>query len=110
MTFKNHELLRGVSWDVKRGERVGLVGKTSIATTSRVNCTWPCFLVLLLTCFALQQLGLCWEAKKPAWKERCFQMQSLAIYMPDHISDINISSFYHMHVCVCMHYTDDVYA
>ena len=54
MTFKNHELLRGVSWDVKRGERVGLVGKTSIATTSRVNYTRLCFLVLLLTCFALQ--------------------------------------------------------
>lgn len=27
ITFKNHELLRGVSWDVKRGERVGLVGE-----------------------------------------------------------------------------------
>ena len=26
ITFKNHELLRGVNWDVKRGERVGLVG------------------------------------------------------------------------------------
>ena len=28
ITFKNHELLRGVSWDVKRGERVGLVGES----------------------------------------------------------------------------------
>ena len=27
ITFKNQELLRNVSWDVKRGERVGLVGK-----------------------------------------------------------------------------------
>lgn len=27
ITFKNHELLRGINWDVKRGERVGLVGK-----------------------------------------------------------------------------------
>ena len=42
MTFKNHELLRGVSWDVKRGERVGLVGETPIPTTSRVKHTLPC--------------------------------------------------------------------
>ena len=27
ITFKNQELLRGVTWDVKRGERVGLVGE-----------------------------------------------------------------------------------
>ena len=26
ITFKNQQLLRGVSWEVKRGERVGLVG------------------------------------------------------------------------------------
>lgn len=27
ITFKNQELLKGVSWDVKKGERVGLVGE-----------------------------------------------------------------------------------
>ena len=37
MTFKNHELLRGVSWDVKRGERVGLVGEIPIPTTHYPN-------------------------------------------------------------------------
>lgn len=26
ITFKNQELLKGVSWEVKKGERVGLVG------------------------------------------------------------------------------------
>ncbi len=26
ITFKNQQVLRGVSWDVKKGERVGLVG------------------------------------------------------------------------------------
>lgn len=29
ITFKNQQLLRGVSWEVKRGERVGLVGAPS---------------------------------------------------------------------------------
>ena len=26
ITFKNQQVLRGVSWEVKKGERVGLVG------------------------------------------------------------------------------------
>ncbi len=30
ITFKNQELLKGVSWEVKKGERVGLVGESSI--------------------------------------------------------------------------------
>ena len=29
ITFKNQELLRGVTWEVKRGERVGLVGENT---------------------------------------------------------------------------------
>ena len=33
ITFKNHELLRGVSWDVKKGERVGLVGTSHCVHT-----------------------------------------------------------------------------
>jgi ABC-type polysaccharide/polyol phosphate transport system ATPase subunit len=27
ITFKNQELLKGVCWEVKKGERVGLVGE-----------------------------------------------------------------------------------
>ena len=34
ITFKNQQLLRGVSWDVKRGERVGLVGTRPCLLTS----------------------------------------------------------------------------
>ncbi len=34
ITFKNQQLLRGVSWDVKRGERVGLVGTRPYLPTS----------------------------------------------------------------------------
>ena len=33
ITFKNQQVLRGVSWDVKTGERVGLVGERH-----RLNC------------------------------------------------------------------------
>lgn len=32
ITFKNQELLRGVNWEVKRGERVGLVGEALFVT------------------------------------------------------------------------------
>jgi len=35
VTFKNQQLLRGVSWDVKRGERVGLVGARGAARPRR---------------------------------------------------------------------------
>lgn len=31
MTFKNQAVLRGVSWEVKKGERVGLVGMSHIS-------------------------------------------------------------------------------
>ena len=41
MTFKNHELLRGVNWDVKRGERVGLVGESVIPATLIMKRNWP---------------------------------------------------------------------
>ena len=45
ITFKNQQLLRGVSWEVKRGERVGLVGEPAPSLclftsgrTRRQNC------------------------------------------------------------------------
>jgi len=41
VTFKNQQLLRGVSWDVKRGERVGLVGARA-AAYPRQRCRSTC--------------------------------------------------------------------
>jgi len=33
ITFKNQQVLRGVSWDVKTGERVGLVGECNTSSS-----------------------------------------------------------------------------
>ncbi|CAL8469003.1 g8544 [Coccomyxa elongata] len=37
ITFKNQELLKGVSWDVKKGERVGLVGVNGAGKTTQLQ-------------------------------------------------------------------------
>ena len=37
VTFKNHQVLKGVSWDVKRGERVGLVGVNGAGKTTQLQ-------------------------------------------------------------------------
>ena len=37
MTFKNHQVLRDVSWDVKKGERVGLVGVNGAGKTTQLQ-------------------------------------------------------------------------
>lgn len=40
MTFKNQAVLRGVSWEVKKGERVGLVGKFQALTSGSLLVSW----------------------------------------------------------------------
>lgn len=37
VTFKNHQVLKGVSWDVKSGERVGLVGVNGAGKTTQLQ-------------------------------------------------------------------------
>ena len=37
MTFKNHQVLKDVSWDVKTGERVGLVGVNGAGKTTQLQ-------------------------------------------------------------------------
>lgn len=37
VNFKNHQVLREVSWDVKRGERVGLVGVNGAGKTTQLQ-------------------------------------------------------------------------
>ena len=37
MTFKNHQVLKDVNWDVKRGERVGLVGVNGAGKTTQLQ-------------------------------------------------------------------------
>jgi len=41
ITFKNQQVLRGVSWDVKTSERVGLVGECSTSSFGPVSWTVP---------------------------------------------------------------------
>ena len=36
-TFKNNELLRGVSWDCRKGERVGLIGVNGAGKTTQMQ-------------------------------------------------------------------------
>ena len=52
ITFKNQQVLRGVSWDVKTGERVGLVGARSIATPQ----------------VATHPLRICWNREHTLWE------------------------------------------
>lgn len=37
VTFKNHPVLKDVSWDVKQGERVGLVGINGAGKTTQLQ-------------------------------------------------------------------------
>ena len=37
VTFRNQEVLRGVSWDVKTGDRVGLVGVNGGGKTTQLK-------------------------------------------------------------------------
>lgn len=37
VTFKNHQVLKDVSWEVKRGERVGLVGVNGAGKTTQLQ-------------------------------------------------------------------------
>lgn len=37
VTFKNHQVLKDVSWDVKKGERVGLVGVNGAGKTTQLQ-------------------------------------------------------------------------
>ena len=37
ITFKNQQVLRDISWDVKKGERVGLVGVNGAGKTTQLQ-------------------------------------------------------------------------
>lgn len=37
VTFKNHQVLKSISWDVKSGERVGLVGVNGAGKTTQLQ-------------------------------------------------------------------------
>ena len=37
MTFKNHQVLKDISWEVKKGERVGLVGVNGAGKTTQLQ-------------------------------------------------------------------------
>lgn len=39
MTFKNHQVLKDCTWEVKKGERVGLVGEQ--LAVDAVSCMQP---------------------------------------------------------------------
>lgn len=40
ITFKNQQVLKDISWDVKKGERVGLVGVNGAGKTTQLQVGW----------------------------------------------------------------------
>ena len=43
ITFKNQQVLRDISWEVKKGERVGLVGVNGAGKTTQLQVGGECW-------------------------------------------------------------------